>query len=65
MGWQDIKLAVEYEGDHHRTDQRQFNKDIRRAETLAEIGWTVVRVTIEDTPGGVIARVAAAWARRT
>lgn len=65
MGWQDIKLAVEYEGDHHRADQRQFNKDIRRAETLAEIGWTVVRVTIEDTPGGVIARVAAAWARRT
>lgn len=65
MGWQDIKVAVEYEGDHHRTDQRQFNKDIRRAKTLAEIGWTVVRVTIEDTPGGVIARVAAAWARRT
>ncbi|WP_201407397.1 hypothetical protein [Mycobacterium paraintracellulare] len=65
MGWQDIKVAVEYEGDHHRTDQRQFNKDIRRAKTPAEIGWTVVRVTIEDTPGGVIARVAAAWARRT
>lgn len=65
MGWQDIKLAVEYEGDHHRTDQRQFNRDIRRAETLAEIGWTVVRVTAADTAGGVIARVAAAWARRT
>src|SRR6185312_10960242 len=36
MGWQDIKLAVEYEGDHHRTDQRQFHRDIRRAESLAE-----------------------------
>lgn len=65
MGWRDIKLAVEYEGDHHRTDQRQFNKDIRRAETLTEIGWTVVRVTAADTAGGVIARVSAAWARRT
>lgn len=65
MGWRDITLAVEYEGDHHRTDQRQFNKDIRRAETLAEIGWTVVRVTAADTAGGVIARVSAAWARRT
>lgn len=65
MGWEEIKVAVEYDGDHHRTDRRQFNKDIRRAEYLAELGWTVVRVTAEDTPGGVIARVAAAWARRT
>lgn len=28
MGWEDIKVAVEYEGDHHRTDRRQFNRDI-------------------------------------
>jgi very-short-patch-repair endonuclease len=65
MGWQEIKLAVEYDGDQHRTDRRQFNKDIRRAESLAESGWTVVRVTAEDTPGGVIGRVSAAWQRRT
>lgn len=65
MGWEDIEVAVEYEGDHHRTDRRQFNKDIRRAERLAELGWTVVRVTAEDTPGGIIARVSAAWQRRT
>jgi very-short-patch-repair endonuclease len=65
LGWEDLKLAVEYEGDHHRTDRRQFAKDIRRAESLAELGWTVLRVTAEDTPGGVIARVAAAWERRT
>jgi very-short-patch-repair endonuclease len=65
MGWEDIKLAVEYEGDHHRTDRRQFNKDIRRAEALAELGWAAVRVTAEDTEAGVIGRVEAAWARRT
>ncbi|OBK96374.1 DUF559 domain-containing protein [Mycobacterium sp. 1165178.9] len=65
MGWEEIKVAVEYDGDHHRSDRRQFNKDIRRAESLAELGWTVVRVTAEDTPGGILARVAAAWARRT
>jgi len=64
MGWEDIKLAVEYEGDHHRTDRRQFNKDIRRAEALTELGWISVRVTAEDTEGGVIARVSAAWDRR-
>lgn len=65
MGWEDIKLAVEYDGDQHRTDRRQFTKDIRRAEVLAELGWTVVRVTAEDTPAGIIARVSAAWTRRT
>ncbi len=65
MGWEDIKLAIEYDGDHHRSDRRQFNKDIRRAESLAEMDWIVVRVTAEDTAGGVIARVSAAWTRRT
>jgi hypothetical protein len=65
MGWEDLKLAVEYEGDHHRTDRRQFNKDIRRAEALADLGWIDVRVTAEDTEGGVIARVSTAWDRRT
>jgi hypothetical protein len=64
MGWEDLKLAVEYEGDHHRTDRRQFNRDIRRAEAVAELGWIDVRVTAEDTPGGIIARVSAAWRRR-
>jgi hypothetical protein len=64
MGWEDIKLAVEYEGDHHRTDRRQFNRDIRRAESITELGWVDVRVTAEDTPGGIIARVSAAWEQR-
>ncbi|OBJ60589.1 hypothetical protein [Mycobacterium colombiense] len=65
MGWESIKLAVEYDGDHHRSDRRQFNKDIRRAESLAEMGWINIRITAEDTAGGVIARVSAAWTRRT
>jgi hypothetical protein len=64
MGWEEMKLAVEYEGDHHRTDRRQFNKDITRLETLTDLGWVVVRVTTEDTEGGVNARVRAAWDRR-
>jgi hypothetical protein len=64
MGWEHVKLAVEYDGDHHWTDRRQFNKDIARAEALSELGWVDLRVTAEDTEGGVIARVLAAWQRR-
>ena len=64
MGWEDVKIAVEYEGDHHRIDRRQFNRDIARFEALPDLGWITVRVTAEDTQGGVLRRVAAAWARR-
>jgi hypothetical protein len=64
MGWEDIKVAAEYEGDHHRTDPDAFNKGIRRHDELAELGWLVVRVTKWDTEGAVIGRVATAFARR-
>jgi hypothetical protein len=65
LGWEHLKLAVEYDGDHHWTDRRQFNSDIARAEALTDLGWIDVRVTAEDTEGGVIARVSTAWDRRT
>ncbi len=65
MGWEDMKIALEYEGDHHRTDRRQFRRDIARYEALPDLGWLTIRVTAEDTHGGILARVAAAWARRT
>lgn len=65
MAWEDVKIAVEYEGDHHRTSQRQFNRDIVRFEALPELGWTAVRVTAADVPAGILRRLAAAWARQT
>jgi hypothetical protein len=34
-------------------------------EQLTEQGWIVVRVTVEDVPGGILRRVALAWSRRT
>lgn len=65
MGWEAVKLALEYEGGHHRTPT-QFAKDITRYEAMtADLGWIVVRVTGQDTPGGILGRLATAWARRT
>jgi hypothetical protein len=64
MGWEDIKVATEYEGDHHRTNTMRFNKDIRRYEDVTELGWIDIRTTARDTEGSVIQRVAAARARR-
>ena len=64
LGYENLKIAFEYEGAHHRTDPRQFDKDIRRHDLLIELGWIVVRFTAEDTAGNVERRVAAALARR-
>lgn len=64
MGWEDHKIAAEYDGDHHRTDRRQFNRDIARTETLTAMGWIVIRVTSQDTPGAIVHRVESAFARR-
>lgn len=64
MGWEDLKVAVEYDGDHHRADRRQYLKDIRRLERLQQLGWIVIRVVAEDHPDDVLRRVLAARATR-
>jgi hypothetical protein len=64
MGWGDIKIALEYEGSQHWTDPWQFRKDVERYEALPDLGWIAIRVTAGDTRGGILGRLAAAWARR-
>ena len=65
LGWEEKLIAMDYEGEHHRLTRRVFNHDIRKAEAVAELGWTDIRVTAEDSEGGIIRRLSAAWARRT
>lgn len=42
------RIAVEYEGDHHRTDPDQWAADIRRYRELERLGWVVLRWTKSD-----------------
>ena len=65
LGWEDKMIAMDYEGEHHRVNRRRFNHDIRKAETVAEMGWIDIRVTAEDSEGGIVRRLTAAWRRRT
>ena len=60
LGWEEWMVAVEYDGDQHRTDRRQYVKDIRRLEMLEEMGWIIVRVVAEDSSAAVLRRVRAA-----
>jgi hypothetical protein len=63
MGWPDIKVAVEYDGDQHRSDRGQYVKDIRRLDAVQELGWTMVRVISEHRPAEILSRVQRAWTR--
>ncbi|MGH3676151.1 MAG: DUF559 domain-containing protein [Mycobacterium sp.] len=64
MGWPDFKVAVEYDGDHHRKDRDQYVKDIARLRMLEAMGWIVIRVVAEDRPEEWLARVEAALISR-
>lgn len=64
MGWREYLVAVEYDGDHHRKDRRQYVKDIARLRMLEERGWIVIRVIAEEHPHDWLARVFAALATR-
>jgi hypothetical protein len=65
MGWENVKVAVEYDGEQHRTDRRQYAWDVRRLEMLERRGWIVVRVLARDRPAEVVNRARAALARRS
>jgi hypothetical protein len=64
MGYRDIQLAFEYDGDQHRSDRRQYVKDIRRVPMVERRGWEVVRVIAEDRAAEVLLRAREAYARR-
>lgn len=56
MGWPELGVAVEYDGDQHRSDRRQYVKDQWRLRKLAEMGWIIIRVIAEDAPADVAER---------
>jgi hypothetical protein len=64
MGWEDVRVAVEYDGEQHRNDRRQYTWDVRRLESLERLDWIVIRVLAGDRPAEIISRVRAALARR-
>jgi hypothetical protein len=57
MGWPEWMVAIEYDGDQHRSDRRQYVKDIRRYEMLERMGWIVIRVVTEDRPMDISRRI--------
>lgn len=64
MGWDDFKVASEYDGDQHRTDRAQYIRDQRLMPKVARLGWDVIRAIKEDRDAEVLDRTYAALVRR-
>jgi hypothetical protein len=59
LSYPDYRVAIEYQGDQHRTDVHQWRSDITRTRALQTAGWTVILATADDitAPAGLIATI--------
>lgn len=48
LAYPEERIAIEYDGDWHRTDRRRHREDIRKDDILHSRGWRVIRVTDDD-----------------
>jgi very-short-patch-repair endonuclease len=66
LGWEEVQVAAEYQGDHHRADREQWQRDQARFAALAAAGWLVLPCTALDLrfPHAFAVRVMAALAAR-
>lgn len=67
MLYRSERVAIEYDGDVHRTDQATWRRDIDRRERLQAAGWLVMTATADDVvrrPEAFVARVRATLRRR-
>lgn len=58
------RVLIEYEGDQHRKDPRQWAHDLERYNDLAEAGWLVIRASKTMTEPDLAARAARALRSR-
>lgn len=68
LAYPQLKIAIEYEGEHHLLDPEQWARDIARYDALREMGWHVVRVTkaeLFSRRHDLTSRVAAAISARS
>ncbi len=64
LGWEEPQIGLEYDGDQHRSDRRQFVRDIGRHEMLSRLGWLMIRVVKEHSRAFILQRVRNAFDRR-
>ncbi len=48
LAYPERRVLIEYEGDQHREDRRQWRGDFERVRAFQQAGWTVIRVNSDD-----------------
>jgi hypothetical protein len=61
MGWPDVMVAVEYDGEQHRLDRAIYDDDLIRSDFIAQVGWRRVRVIAGHRKPDIVRRVHEAW----
>ena len=67
LSYPQLKIAIEYDGDHHRTDPATWRRDVERRQRLEDAGWLIITATADDVirhPERVVIRIRAAINRR-
>ncbi|GIG37173.1 hypothetical protein [Cellulomonas pakistanensis] len=70
LSYRDERVAVEYDGDVHRTEPRAWRRDVARRQALEHAGWRLITCTADDVrdparaTGWIRAALASRRARR-
>lgn len=57
------RVVVEYDGDHHRSNTAQYERDLSRLDAIRRVGWIVIQVRshgLFSRPDVTVAKVRAA-----
>ena len=67
MSYPERRIAIEYDGDVHRTDPAAWRRDVERRQRLEAAGWIIITATADDVlrhPERFVARVQSALQKR-
>ncbi len=48
LQYREQRIAIEYDGDLHRTSKRKWRNDVRARDALRRLGWDVIVLTADD-----------------
>ncbi len=65
MGWENVMIAVEYDGEHHRTNRDTYTNDVNRSDYIHDLGWRIIRVVAGHRRSEIIEKTRRAWSLRS